>query len=357
MPSPVQSILRAATRTRNGKLNILTFPTHERYESNLCRTGHNFYSVISQGHTKPYWDTDYAEVPENYTIIQNPSLIPMDIDFDLVLSQNKFGQFELAREIANRYNCPLVSLEHTIPPDPNQIASVEGDTAIKYQMPQQKLQEFYEKRGHINLFISEYNRMAWGWGDDEADVIHHGINTDDFAVYIPSRERDDCLLSVVNDWQNRDWCCGFNLWKSLTGFPETTVPVKVMGSNPGLSEPAETLYDLIMGYNKCRIFLNTSLASPIPTTVLEAMSCGCAVVSTATCMIPEIIENGVNGYCSNDPQELREYIDRLRNDVDLCDKLGRAARETILTKFSLETFIQNWNNMLFRAETIGEKMS
>jgi len=27
------------------KLNILTFATHERYEENLCKTGHNFYSL------------------------------------------------------------------------------------------------------------------------------------------------------------------------------------------------------------------------------------------------------------------------------------------------------------------------
>ena len=102
MPSPIQSILRAATRERGGKLNILTFPTHERYESNLCQTGHNFFSVAVPEYTKPGWDTDYAAIPENYPMLANINDIPIDMDFDLVLSQNKFGQFEVAKSLSQQ---------------------------------------------------------------------------------------------------------------------------------------------------------------------------------------------------------------------------------------------------------------
>ena len=56
------------------------------------------------------------------------------------------------------------------------------------------------------------------------------------------------------------------------------------------STPAESVADLVNEYCSSKVFLNTSTVSPIPTTLLEAMSCGSAVVSTATCMIPEIIE-------------------------------------------------------------------
>jgi glycosyltransferase involved in cell wall biosynthesis len=73
------------------------------------------------------------------------------------------------------------------------------------------------------------------------------------------------------------------------------------------------------------------------------MSCGCAVVSTATCMIPEIIKNGVNGFISNDEEELKSYINDFINDEELRKEMGRAARETILNNFSEESFINNWN--------------
>ena len=105
-----------------------------------------------------------------------------------------------------------------------------------------------------------------------------------------------------------------------------------------------------------KVGLNTSIASPIPTTLLEAMSCGCAIVSTATCMIPEIIEHGVNGYCSNDVGELRSFLDELLNNEELCERLGRAARKTVEDSLSLGSFVDRWNDIFDNAAFIGERM-
>jgi glycosyltransferase involved in cell wall biosynthesis len=120
---------------------------------------------------------------------------------------------------------------------------------------------------------------------------------------------------------------------------------RLVGNTEGLSEPASSVEELAEEYNKCQVFLNTSTLSPIPTTLLEAMACGCAVVSTATCMIPEIIVHGENGMISNDEQELTSYIQQLMEDEHLRTKIGSAARETILSKFSEGQFIHKWNSL------------
>ena len=44
-------------------------------------------------------------------------------------------------------------------------------------------------------------------------------------------------------------------------------------------------------------------------------------------MIPEIIENGKNGLISNDPQELRGFLQLLLKDEDLAKELGDNARK------------------------------
>ena len=107
-----------------------------------------------------------------------------------------------------------------------------------------------------------------------------------------------------------------------------------------------------MEINKCRIFLNTSLASPIPTTVLEAMSCGCAVVSTDTCMIPEVIEHGVNGFITNDKEQMKQHLVDLLNDEDMAKEIGDNARQTIVNRYSAEKFVDKWQQILTQASKL-----
>ena len=106
---------------------------------------------------------------------------------------------------------------------------------------------------------------------------------------------------------------------------------------------------LVEEYNTAQVFLNTSTVSPVPTALLEAMSCGCAVVSTANCMIPSIIKNGHNGLCTNDPNEMRSMIQTLMKDPDLATRLGNNARETIVRDFSIPVFVDRWNSIFNKA--------
>tara|TARA_Y100000004_G_scaffold129626_1_gene146150 strand:- start:266 stop:481 length:216 start_codon:yes stop_codon:yes gene_type:complete len=62
-------------------------------------------------------------------------------------------------------------------------------------------------------------------------------------------------------------------------------------------------------------------------------------------MIPEIIENGVNGYISNNEEDLKNYTKELLEDPSLAAKIGEAARQTVLEKFSQQKFIDNWNEV------------
>lgn len=332
MPTLVQTILRNATRRVDEPLNILSFPTHERYQSNLSKTGHNFYLWQGEG-IKP-WRDEYCAVPRG-TVLLNPNKksnqIPENVDIDIVLSQNKFGQFEISKQIAGQLGLPLVSIEHTLPMESWGV---------------NELNQLYNMRGDVNVFISEYSRGRWGWSEGEALVLHHGIDSQEFSPS-PEYEKEPRVLSVVNDWVNRDWCCGFNLWKEVTGFPESSLPIFVLGDTPGLSQPASSTEELINEYRKSLIFLNTSLISPVPTSLLEAMSCGCAIVSTATCMIPEIIENGKNGYISNDPKQLRSFVEKLLNDKELALEIGNNARQTVIDKFSIDSFVGNWNQIFY----------
>lgn len=329
MPSPVQSITRAATRRPDEKLNILTCCTHEAYETNMVRTNHNFYAWRAEGIKD--WDFKYRPLPNNYTLLtpqKGNQQLYLDIDVDLVLSQNHAGQFQVLSQIASFLHVPVVSITHTLPM-PN------WDVRV--------LAEIKKMRGDINLFISEYSRNKWGWNEDEAEVIHHGIDTELFNL--GNKERKPHILSVVNDWINRDWCCGFRPWQQVT----QNLPVRPVGNTPGLSQPAASLADLVNEYQTSQIFINTSTVSPVPTAMLEAMACGCAIVSLSNCMIPEIITHGQNGFLTNNLAEMRQILEHLLKRPEYCRQLGENARQTILEKFALARFINQWNDVFNRA--------
>jgi len=325
MSNQTASIISKSTCKKKA-YNILTFDTHERYQTQLAKTGHNFYAFRYEGCKE--WDESYGEKPKNhYTLPKNS--IYHGLDFDFILSQSKFGQIQASRQVNQMLRLPVVSLEHTLP-----IPS----------WPNEQFLHLKQMTGDINVFISKYSVGRWGLTGEPHEVVHHSV---DAELFKPGNgERQGTVLSVVNEFKDRDYCCNYEGWCRIT--EPLKDKVKLVGNNPGLSE-AIGPGDLAKEYQKALIFLNTSTISPVPTSLLEAMACGCAVVTTATCMIPEIIQDGVNGFISNDEEQLQSSIQNLLNDPGLAKKLGENARQTILEKFNEDSFVGNWNSIFNKA--------
>lgn len=323
MISPVNAIINKSIRKNGEKLKVLTSFCHEGYETSLCKTNCEFYAFFTKGLKR--WTHESRPLPQNYHALPDDT-IP-DIAFDLCLVQTRFGQYQALKPVADALNINTVVLEHT-----DRMPHWSDNDVLNMKV----------MRGYRNIFITEYSRNRWMCNEPGFDVIRHGIDD----IFSPgNKQRKPHILSVVNDWMGRDVICGFSTWKRVT----SGLPVVPVGDSPGVSKGTSSIEELVDRYQTARLFINTSLLSPLPRSLLEAMACGCPIVSTNNSAIPEAVVHGYNGFLSNDERELRSYCELLLKDENLAKEMGENARNTILEKFSEGRFIAQWNEIFKQA--------
>jgi len=90
-------------------------------------------------------------------------------------------------------------------------------------------------------------------------------------------------------------------------------------------------------YNRSHIVtLPTMYGEGVPTTLLEAASCGRPLVATDIPGCRQVIIEGHNGFLvpTNSPRALAEALKRLASDAALRGRMGEASRQLVMQKFT-----------------------
>ncbi len=85
--------------------------------------------------------------------------------------------------------------------------------------------------------------------------------------------------------------------------------------------------------------------------MLEAMSCGCALVASRTQPVEEVVRDGENGLLANfrSPEHLAMRVAELLDDPERRQRLGKAARQTILDRYDMHDCVKKQINMIYGA--------
>ncbi len=96
------------------------------------------------------------------------------------------------------------------------------------------------------------------------------------------------------------------------------------------------------------VFVFASIKEGFPWAVLEAMSAKLPIVATRVGAIPELIEDGVQGYivAPGNPQELAEGINLLLRNDGVAKEIGIRAHQKVLFSFTLDAMIQRIKALL-----------
>ena len=295
------------------------------------------------------WRLDLIQLKEQKRFLQNwrESVRPLPqgwrlVDLDQAKRDLAAGRYDLA--IAHNindyidflpFNLPRVLVMHTSLH--SRFAEEQTDVA-----PEEYRAQFYSlitKTKGALVFVSEHKRRDW---DLPGVVIPLVVSLEHYRGYTGEKP---AILRVSNHLVERGEILDYPAHQRLSDG----LPLTLIGENPSLADAdvAESWDALRAAYRQHRLYLHTAkpgLEDGYNTAMLEAMATGMPVVSTAHPTSP--IRDGVNGFVSDDLDELRRNVERLLGDRELAAKLGANARKTVAAKFASDRFHKAWRKVL-----------
>jgi 2-polyprenyl-3-methyl-5-hydroxy-6-metoxy-1,4-benzoquinol methylase/glycosyltransferase involved in cell wall biosynthesis len=320
-------------------LRILTFNWHESYIHLLSKTGYDF-DVVEREKAGIYgWIEAIRPVPSNCRLVSEAA----------AREELRSGAYD--RIIAHNLNDLLFVREWTAPKVLVFHNKLTTEIALSRRVIERKsylerVAELLAETRELKLvFISQAKQLDWGL---VGEVILPGIDPEDYNGYAG---QEAAVLRVGNGLKERDIMLGYSLQERVVG----RLPSKILGLNAHIPEayvPRD--WDEYRGFLRShRVFFNTTqepYEDGYNLAMLEAMATGMPIVSTANRSSP--IEDGVNGFLSEDESELRERLEALLKHRSLGISIGRRARQTVLDRFPMRVFVDRWVAVLTEKNTL-----
>ncbi len=217
----------------------------------------------------------------------------------------------------------------------------------------------------VSQFVAE-TVVASGLPRDNVGVIHDGVEVPPLAS--PEEKREARRSFGIDDSAPLLGCVGYllpekgqeHLIRALPALRAQFPNLRLLlaGSGPceaELESLARTLRvqdavyfwgfveDVERVYRALDVFVFPSLAEPLGSSLLAAMAHGLPVVAVASGAVPEVIEDKRTGLLVPAPEAdwLASAITDLLRDPAQATRLGAAARQTIVERFTAERMVEN----------------
>jgi len=112
-------------------------------------------------------------------------------------------------------------------------------------------------------------------------------------------------------------------------------------------------HDAMYAYlNQFSLLVVPSYTEGLPNVILEAMACGTPVLASPVGAVPDIIQNGVNGFLlqSNQPQDIANEVISLLNQPALLETVGETANYWVHANFSIEKTVKIWQDLFAKLQ-------
>lgn len=310
---------------KKNNLRIFTWQIHGNYLYYLSHVPHEIYVPFSADRTGDYAGCfDGFPWPATVKNIAVEEIAGLDLDCIIFQKPNHYlkDQYEILTEDQRRL--PRIYLEH----DPPQ----EHPTNTRHPVDDPNV---------LLVHVTHYNRLMWDNGNVPTKVIDHGVIVPPGVSYTGEIPKG---LVVINHIAKRGRRLGRDIFEAV----RTEVPLDIVGMGSeevgGLGEiPHDSLARFEAQY---RFLFNPIRYTSLGLAVCEAMLLGMPVVGIASTEMSRAIENGKSGYVDTDITRLIACMHELLRDPGLAKKLGQGARACAEKRFTVQRFVNDWNDAL-----------
>lgn len=344
--------LEKGLREDGHDVRILTLSNSSKH----CREG-NVYYMSSLGAGKVYPNARIA-------LPMNASLIDEIVDWqpDVIHSQCEFCTFIYAKEISRKTGAPIVHTYHTVYEGythyfcPNKLLGKKivrifsrkiASSSSRFIVPSSKIYDMLrgynisapmsvipsgiELGGYLSDKSDERRRIRskYGIGEDEMLLVSIGRiarekNLDEILELMTDERSGNVRLMLVGDGPYRE---------------DTEEHVRKLGLSERVIFTGMVKQSEVKDYYSAGdIFVSASNSETQGLTYMEAMASGLPILCKKDECLNDVVDQGVNGYEYEDRAEFIEIFQALVASQTLRNNVGANARETMINKFSRESF-------------------
>ncbi len=354
--------LFASYRRSARRLRILTYRWHVPHQYELYKLPHDFILVTGLGHSMvDVWHYDQRPLRPNARMVPVSQIDPRDYDVAILhFDENVFaaylGNNVIPRQwglpfhhfLENFPNLPKVAICHGTVPFEGQYG-LDPERKPAFRLHDAERQELVRALALAGVRVVCNSHEALGeWGFVDARVIWHGFDPQEFPEC--TRQRD--VLALARDMSRPHYR---GAWEHQRVVELLTPGLRVATSeHPGGSiEQRNTNAFAVRHFRsyvdrirQFSVYLNTTLRSPMPRARGEAMMTGVIPVCLRNHDVDRFIENSVDGFYADTPEDLAAFLNDLFRDRGRILEMSRAARRKAMDVFNHDRYLAAWINLL-----------
>jgi glycosyltransferase involved in cell wall biosynthesis len=344
------------------RLRILTYRWHAPHQYELYKLPHDFTLATGLGNGfSDAWEYNQRPLRRNARMIPISQVDPRDYDlailhFDENVLAARLGngvippQWGLAFRyfLANFPDLPKAAICHgTVPFEGQYGVDPEPKRAFRlHEAERQRLVATLALAG-VHVICNSHQALA-EWGFADARVIWHGFDPQEFPEC--TRQRD--ILALTPDvhrphyrgaWEQQTVVSLLTAGQRVETSTHAGGAIEDRNTNPFAVRHFRSYVDRIREFS---VYLNTTLRSPMPRARGEAMMTGVIPVCLRNHDVDRFIENGVDGFYADTPEELAAFLNDLFHDRGRIVGMSQAARHKAMDVFNCDRYLAAWTRVL-----------